>query len=163
MQPAIVFATVVIVPFVLALLSIRFGTDSRLALRSSEQIQASYGLSWDRRAASATAPTRIVLPRVEPTASHGPFPVLRLVDSIRGDSAAPFTADPHAPALEALARTLTDELWPDSVWLTGLVSPAQFEALSGGLEVERRRRHESVRAVIASDSPAIDLATPAAD
>ncbi len=163
MQPAIVFATVMIVPFLVALLAIRFGTDSRLALRSSEDIQASYGLSWNSHAASVTTSPKMVLPHVEPIPSREPFPTLQMLDRVRGDSAAPFSADPQAPALEALARTLANELWPDSVWLTGLVSPSQLHALTGELEAERQRQHESVQAVMAGSAVAIDHSAPAAD
>jgi hypothetical protein len=161
-QPAIVFAAVMIVPFVIALLAIRFSTDTRLSLRSAEEIQASYGLSWDGRAAFIPSPPKIVLPPAEPAGTFTPFPTLRMLDRIRGDAVAPFTTDPRAQELEIRASALTGELWPDSVWLTGLVSPAQVESLTDKLETERQRGHDAVRVLTLADDASVEHPAPAA-
>lgn len=81
------------------------------------------------------------------------YPLLALLDGTRGSVAVPFATDPHAPRLEARARTLADAYWPNALWLTGRVSTTLLDAVVVRLEAERQSLRAGVRIFVATERP----------
>lgn len=77
-----------------------------------------------------------------------PFPLLSLIDVVRNPDAHPFATDPQAAALERRARQLTDEYWPDQVFLTGNISRPLLNAVALALEAERVALHDGIRLLV---------------
>jgi hypothetical protein len=66
-------------------------------------------------------------------------PTLSRIDRARGDHLPRFASAPNADALEAFARTLTEEYWGDYAWLTGNVPEAAFVRVCEQLEARCKR------------------------
>lgn len=157
--------------FSLGLLAIRFGADSRPAIRSDEHRLADAGVMWPSEpiATSAAPASRPDTPQVRhvlwtsaPTArrrsSVPTFPTLEALDRAREPGSDPFATDPNAARLEGRARQLTDEHWSEWVWLIGRVDQARFDLVCNALDHERhvlRDARQRVEDVVVLQDPAL--------
>jgi hypothetical protein len=148
----------------LGLLAMRFGVDSRPALRSDEHRLALTGMEWDAstapgESAAVTPPNRV--PDDPPirlliwspalTARSGststPFPVLQAIDRAREPGQPAFTTDPNAELLEQRARQLADQHWNEFTWLTGRIEQSRFDLVCEALERDRRALQRAGKAI----------------
>ena len=65
-----------------------------------------------------------------------PYPTLALLDGPRSPERPRFSEHPQAAQLEQRARLLADAYWSESVWLTGRIPAAAFQAVCSVLEQE---------------------------
>ena len=84
-------------------------------------------------------------------ARHSHFPLLTMIDAARGPDAFPFATDPQATALERRALELTEEYWPEQLWLTGCISPTLLGAVTRRLEAERHALHDRIHVVVVTE------------
>ncbi|MDQ3444107.1 MAG: hypothetical protein M3490_10920 [Chloroflexota bacterium] len=134
----------------LGFLAIRFGVDSRPAIRSDEHRLADAGTVWPSSSQNRTTPAAgleplkvrhlylATVPPAQPGRPGSSFPTLRALDGARNPGLAPFATDPSAAQLEVRARWLTDRYWSERVWLTGLVDQVRFDLVCDALERERQ-------------------------
>lgn len=156
----------------LGLLAIRFGADSRPAIRSDEHRLALTGMVWDagsRPAASVADPPALPVAADDPTIRHllwtpapaaqagspaSPFSILQALDHARDPEQPLFATDPEAEVLEQRARHLTDQNWSEHVWLTGRIDQARLDLVCDALERERQSLHrQHIDVVVVSDHP----------
>lgn len=137
MDLAALFAGIVIVPSAIALLALRLGSDSHPAITTVP-----------RRGRDTATPER---PHAAVNAA-ALYPTLAMIDRGRGGNAEPLATDIHAARLEVRARELANEHWADTVWLTGLISPAQLHAVASQLEADRHALRKDVRVFVSPDS-----------
>ena len=157
----------------LGLLAMRFGVDSRPALRSDEHRLALTGMEWDPsttpgESAAVTPPNRVpddppvrlliwspALPARSGSTST-PFPVLHAIDRARETGQPVFTTDPNADLLEQRARQLADQHWSEFTWLTGRIDQSRFNMVCDALERDRhalQRAGEVIDVIVVSDHP----------
>lgn len=136
----------------LGLLAMRFGADSRSAIRSDEHRLAASGVAWDpdlrptesnaaitpppMAGAEGAATMRLVRPQSGNTSTS--YPTLQAIDLARDPGQTAFATDSDAALLEQRARQLIDQHWSELVWHTGLVDQARFDAVCDALERERQ-------------------------
>ncbi|MDQ3654838.1 MAG: hypothetical protein M3457_07150 [Chloroflexota bacterium] len=155
----------------LGLLAMRFGADSRPALRSDEHRLAAAGMVWDApskapepvadtpgKAVAADDPAVRHVVWAPMLAAHSgmassPFPTLRALDRARAPGQPPFATDPNAERLEQRARRLIDRHWSERVWLTGFVDRSRFDLVCDTLERERQDRRQCVDVIVVSEHP----------
>ena len=77
------------------------------------------------------------------------YPTLALIDRARGAAHPCLAEHPHAAQLEQRARHLADEYWSETVWLTGRVPAAAFDAVCTRLEQEQVIEPEAVTLIVA--------------
>lgn len=70
---------------------------------------------------------------------HPRFPILHLLDQVRGAGYHPFASDPDAVHLERRAGELISAYCGDMVWLTGNIAEAPLSVICAALERTRPR------------------------
>ena len=85
------------------------------------------------------------------------FPTLALIDRARGDGERRFADQPNAAYLEHLARAVADAYWSESVWLTGIVPAAGFQAVCIALDAACLAATPTVQLVFADAVHVVDL------
>jgi hypothetical protein len=153
MDAILFFAGILIVPSIVALLAIHFGPDSRPGFHSDEHRLALRGMRWEARhleeePAAPEPSVHLVI------GGDDAYPTLAVIDRSRGAAVLAFTTDPHAAALEIRARQLTNDYWPETTWLTGLIAPSMLTAVVSRLEDYRQTLRDEVRLFVATEVPA---------
>jgi hypothetical protein len=106
-----------------------------------------------------TAPSHVTEPLMTfRPASDTRYPLLALIDTVRGTESRPFSTDPQAAALERRARELTGEYWPEQIWLTGNISSALLLAVTHRLEAERDALHERIHVMYVTEQRSTPIA-----
>ncbi len=99
--------------------------------------------------------TRVIAVAVPgPAGTRTSTPTLHAIDQVRGDGARPFGSDPDAAALERRALEIIDQTWSETVWLTGCIDRARFDALCASLEYHRSQTVSAVELVVVRGLPA---------
>lgn len=104
-----------------------------------------------RAATTSSTPRPLARPQPNETPPRAGHPTLALIDAARSAGSSPLAADPQADRLEASARALIAEYWPDGAWLTGRVTAAQLAAVTDRLDAERAALAEGIRVFVATE------------
>lgn len=88
------------------------------------------------------------------------YPILQLLDHVRGAPDHPFLNDPAAAELEREAERLVGAYCSDTIWLTGNVATAPLATMCDALE-RFRRRPSAVTILVTAPEPATSRRTPA--